>query len=569
MRASTEAKTADTVTAAARRGDGGLRLGLLVFTGDGLHTFPLPASGDVTIGRSREADIHVPHGSLSRKHAVLQLGVPLKLKDLKSSNGTRLKGKSVGEEWVNLEVGEAFELGEVTLLLQRSVATPRLRRLWSHGYFESRLEEECERARDSFAVLSLHVWGADNAHTLAAEAVSRELNPGDCLAAYAPGELEALLLGAGREDTEQRAQAAAAALSREGVSVRVGTACFPVDGRSPERLLEKAGGDARGNTEPVPGASAVVPGSAMKRLYALVDRIALGTISVLVTGETGAGKDIVAEAVHRRSPRAPKTYLTLNCAAFTESLLESELFGHEKGAFTGAAEMKVGLLESANGGTVFLDEVGELPMATQAKLLRIFEERAVRRVGSLKARPIDLRFVVATNRDLEAEVRAGHFREDLYFRLAGVTVSVPPLRERTDEIEPLARLFLARFAAQLGGRTGELSKAALDHLLKYRWPGNIRELRNMMERAALLANGGRVEPQHLPLEKMGAVWVDAAPAAPQEGGSGGRQQIVDALEQCAGNQTKAAKLLGVSRRTLLYRLDAYGLPRPQKKPKDP
>lgn len=557
----TEQKTADTIATAAIRGSAGERLGLLALTGDTGHTFPLPPSGDVTIGRSREADIHVAHESLSRKHAALRLGPVPAVKDLGSSNGTRVKGKAVGDQWVTVEVGEAFELGEVTFLLQRSATVHRVRRLWSHGYFESRLEEECERGPDAFAVLRLQVGAPAQAR--AAEVLSRELRAGDCLAAYAPDELEALLLGAGAAEAQRTVQAVAAALG--GEPVRAGIACFPVDGKDPELLLQKAGIDARVSGEkPIPQAGPVVLAPAMKQLFALVDRVAAGAICVLVTGETGTGKEVVAHAIHQRSPRAKKAFLTLNCGAFTESLLESELFGHEKGAFTGATEAKEGLFESAQGGTVFLDELGELSPSTQVKLLRVLEERAVRRVGSVKVRPIDVRFVAATNRNLEEDVRAGRFREDLYFRIAGVTLSVPPLRERKEEIEPLARSFLTRFATQLARRVPELSPAALRQLEKYRWPGNIRELRNMMERAVLLCAGDQVTPEHLPPEKLSALWVDATPASPGDGAAD-RQQIIEALALHAGNQTQAAKQLGISRRTLLHRLDAYRLPRPQKK----
>ncbi|HVZ35368.1 MAG TPA: sigma 54-interacting transcriptional regulator, partial [Polyangiaceae bacterium] len=235
----------------------------------------------------------------------------------------------------------------------------------------------------------------------------------------------------------------------------------------------------------------------LRKAYELAGRAAATDISVLILGETGAGKEAMAQAVHRRSPRQAGPFLLLNCAALTETLLESELFGHEKGAFTGATGAKVGLLESTRGGTVFLDEVGELPLGTQAKLLRVLEERTVLRVGSTKPRPIDVRFVTATNRDLLREVRAGRFRGDLYYRISGFIVHVPPLRERLVEIEPLAKHFLHQFCSRLGQPDPELTSDALAALHAHDWPGNVRELKTVIERAALLAGPGPVTVEHV------------------------------------------------------------------------
>jgi DNA-binding NtrC family response regulator len=347
--------------------------------------------------------------------------------------------------------------------------------------------------------------------------------------------------------------------------------------------------------------SAVTRSPAMVKLYEMVDRVAPAKINILLNGETGVGKEVLAEAIHVRSPRSAKPFIKLNCGGFSETLLESELFGHERGSFTGAAQTKPGLLESAEGGTVLLDEIGELPMSLQVKLLRVLEERAVRRVGGLVARPIDVRFVAATHRDLEAEVIRGSFRQDLFFRLNGITLNIPPLRERVDEIEALAELFLTRFSTQeKSDRPVTLSPEARKLLLRYRWPGNVRELRNVMERAALLVRGNVITRDELPIAKMEAdaatepsvvVGSEEIPAAAmplgnqerlsvpaaRESSDGAplswslrnktnaleRQTIVDALEQCAGNQTKAANLLGISRGTLVARLSLYGLPRPR------
>lgn len=310
-------------------------------------------------------------------------------------------------------------------------------------------------------------------------------------------------------------------------------------------------------------AHVVVADPKMEALYAGVDRYAVGDIAVLIEGETGAGKELVAEALHRASPRSDGPYVGINCAALSESLIESELFGHEKGAFTGADQTSPGLLESASGGTVFLDEVGELPLTLQAKMLRVIERKELLRVGGREPVPIDVRFVAATNRDIRDEVASGRFRQDLYFRLAGARIEVPPLRERAAEIEPLARYFLARAAEALGRTPPRLEPEVVDRLRGHSWPGNVRELKNVIDRAVLL--GGDVVTSDL-------VELGAAPArAPVQGAPPSvpepddeRARIVKALEACGGNQTRAAKMLGISRRTLTNRLNRYNLPRPRK-----
>jgi transcriptional regulator with GAF, ATPase, and Fis domain len=320
----------------------------------------------------------------------------------------------------------------------------------------------------------------------------------------------------------------------------------------------------------------------MQDLHRLAEHVAAGSISVLILGETGAGKEVLAERVHHLSPRRDKPLLRLSCAALAETLLESALFGHERGSFTGATEARPGLLETAHGGTVLLDEVGELSMSTQVKLLRVLEERQVLRVGAVRHRPIDVRFLAATNRDLEAEVERGAFRRDLYFRLSGATLAIPPLRERVGEIAGLARLFLAETCLEMGrDDVPELAPDALALLEAYGWPGNIRELRNVIQRAVLLCRAGAIRPQHLPAERMRAR-PPAAPAAPAPAPEPQphpllrdevrrqiealeRERIIEALARAGGNQSAAAQLLGMPRRTLVKRLVAYAIPRPRKR----
>jgi two-component system, NtrC family, response regulator AtoC len=328
--------------------------------------------------------------------------------------------------------------------------------------------------------------------------------------------------------------------------------------------------------------------AAMQALYGQAELAAKSPISVLIGGETGVGKDVLARFIHGASSRSAGPFVALNCAALPENLLEAELFGSERGAFTGAAQARPGLFESAEGGTVFLDEIGELPLTTQSKLLRVVEERAVMRVGGRSMRQIDVKFVAATNRDLEAYSQAGKFREDLYYRLSGLVLHVPPLRERVEEIEPLALLFLHQTCLALARPLLALSAEARAALLAHRWPGNVRELKNAMDRAALLCTGEAVLPEHLPERVRGISAVPQAyssspPAAPaiapiapdtsieaayqrtqRELRDVERERIRQALDQCGGNQRRAAELLGISRRTLVTRLGELDLPRPRK-----
>ncbi len=287
---------------------------------------------------------------------------------------------------------------------------------------------------------------------------------------------------------------------------------------------------------------------------ALLVTVARSPLTVLIRGETGVGKEVLAETLHRLSGR-PGRMVSLNCAAFSGELLESELFGHERGAFTGAVAAKPGLLEVARGGTVFLDEVGELPPLLQAKLLRAIEARELMRVGGTQPVAVDVRFLAATNRDLPAEIARGAFRLDLYYRLAVFTLTIPPLRERPDRMIRLVS-DLARGAA--------VAPAALARLQAHHWPGNVRELRNVIERAVLLATGRPIQPEHIVLDPPIGGIAPPSPAPPPSEGSDERQRIIEALDTCAGNQTRAAKLLGMSRSTLATKLAIHRIPRPQK-----
>jgi DNA-binding NtrC family response regulator len=282
---------------------------------------------------------------------------------------------------------------------------------------------------------------------------------------------------------------------------------------------------------------------------------------VLITGESGTGKELIAEAIHAASPRAGKPFVRLHCAALAESLLESELFGHERGAFTGAVTRREGRFKQADGGTLFLDEIGEIPGGTQVKLLRFLQERAFERVGGNETLKVDVRIIAATNRDLNAEVAKGAFREDLFYRLNVVAVELPPLRERKGDVPALASFFLRRYAAENGRAIEGFSDEALARLGAYGWPGNVRELENVIERAVVLCNESRIELKHLPATLVPEAEREGTPPIP---GSTiqdlEKYAILKTLEACGGSTSKAALILGVSTRKIQYKLHEYGAP---------
>ncbi|BAH75109.1 sigma-54-dependent transcriptional regulator [Solidesulfovibrio magneticus] len=337
------------------------------------------------------------------------------------------------------------------------------------------------------------------------------------------------------------------------------------------------GVDAEAATEAIIGQS-----PAMQELYKAIGRAAPTDATVLVRGESGAGKELVARAVYQHSLRADKPFLVINCVAIPETLLESELFGYEKGAFTGAAGRKVGKIEQANHGTVFLDEIGDMPMAIQAKLLRLLQEKNVERLGGRQVIPVDVRIIAATNRDLEAAVRQGQFREDLYYRLKVVTLALPPLRERPGDIPLLVRYFLSRHAREMGQSDPGVSPEAMAKLTAHDWPGNVRELGNVLKKALIFSRGAPLSPDEV-RKALGAPLRQGAEAATGEDGdpiaetirrelASGRdglfEELMDrfghmvirlALEATGGNRSQAARLLGLSRPTLIAKIEKYGL----------
>lgn len=310
----------------------------------------------------------------------------------------------------------------------------------------------------------------------------------------------------------------------------------------------------------------------MKEVFRVVAKIAPSNSTILIVGESGTGKELIARAIHEGSPRHDKPFMAINCAAIPDTLIESELFGHEKGSFTGANAREIGIFEAAEGGTVFLDEIGEMNVSMQAKLLRAIQEKEIRRVGGKVNIPLDVRIVSATNKELEQEIKKGAFREDLFYRLNVIRINLPPLRERGSDIKTLAEFFLEKYSKEAGVTLDGISKAALKLLMNYSWPGNVRQLESVIERSVLMAESNYIEPEDLPAEitavglLAGGIPFDLPPEgiAFEELEKG---LIIKAMERADWVIGKAAPLLGMSYKTLQYRLDKFAIERPEKRGK--
>ncbi len=600
-----------------RPGSSEQRSYLLVLEGDSALVHPLPEGGEVIVGRAPDVDLRLHDPAASRRHAQLLVAAgEVRVKDLGSRHGLRVNGEPfVGSR--PLVSGDALAIGQATLVYHRSARPTPGRALLGLGALRQRLEEEVERAlryQREVSLLSLDLGGGPLDYARVAGALGEKLRLLDSVA-QAGGEMLVLLPEIGGEALLATAERLAAALRPLGGEPRLGGATCPDDGCDVDTLLCGAsaamklsrGGALRtvaetASTLRVGAHEVAFADPAMHRLYELLRKLAQSELPVLLCGETGSGKELAAAAIHHQSRRAERPLVSLNCAALPEALAESELFGHAKGAFTGATRDKVGYFEGAHGGTLFLDEVGELSPAVQAKLLRVLETGRVARVGDVREWPVDVRLVAATNRDLPKEVAAGRFRDDLLYRLSAARVMLPPLRDRTRDVPVLARIFLGHACARAGRPPMALAGPAVARLCAYRWPGNVRELRNALDYAVAVADAGEqsLEAWHLPEEigqmprparddgeaalaaaaaaeaKEGnaATTAEKAGAAPEKRGVAPplrpiqeeireleRARMAQALVAAGGVQTKAAELIGMPLRTFVTKVRQYGLGR--------
>jgi two-component system response regulator AtoC len=574
---------------------------LLVFEGASATVVNLSLDGDVVIGRGDDARVRLLDSSISRAHARISMSAgQAEIVDLGSQNGTKVNGEQIVGARPLLS-GDVVTILGVTLVFHSSSRARLRRQVLTLDAFRHHVEDEIDRVtrnRRSFglAAISLEPPGPDVAlRVFDPIAVSRAVDPGlrriDAIA-LAGSELLVLMpevdVTAARKlvlDLLERLRAAAARPCG-------GLAMAPADGNDFEILLigaraareRAAAGDVALAAETyrmiaVEGREMIVADPAMLRLMSLLERLANTDLSVLVCGETGTGKDLVAAILHHWSARAPRPLVALNCAAVPEPLAESELFGHEKGSFTGATAQKIGILEQSDGGTAFLDEIGELPLAIQAKLLRALETRRITRIGGQGEQAIDLRIVAATNRDLAKEVKSGRFRQDLLYRIGGATLWLPPLRDRRREIPILAQRFLADTCRRAGREPMGISVEAMQLLLDFAWPGNVRELRHVMEYVVAAHDEPTVAAWHL-VDRLGregrrspdAQATDTEPAPPAVPPPPGgfppideeireleRTRMGQALAAANGNQTAAAELLKMPLRTFQAKAKVYGL----------
>ncbi len=541
--------------ASAPRGDGAY---LVVREGQATQVIDLADGDDVILGRASEATIHVDDAKASREHARFsRRGRLITVEDLGSRNGTLVGDELVRSARVAIRSGDLIRVGAVEIRVGET-APPR-------DAGQSRVGAELERLvaeGGQGLLLRLSMEPDTVAATLAA--ISTLLGPNALFEPDGDGPGESVCLLPGRTDPERLL----AELRRVAPGLLVGVARFPADGTTFAALMTKS--ERRGGRSlrlPALPDGVIVAEPAMGQIFALVRKVAPTPTTVLILGETGVGKEVIAEQIHAQSACAKGPFIRINCGALPATLIESELFGHERGAFTGAERRKIGYLEAAHGGTLFLDEIGELPLPMQAKLLRAIETRRVQRVGSTEEIPVDVRLIAATHHDLQEDVRRGVFRGDLFFRLSAFILEVPPLRARPSEIALFAELFARQLSARIGAPSPVIAPDAMAVLRSYSWPGNVRELRNALEYAVVLVEeDGELRAEHLPASlRRGEATASPVPvgAMKEQLASIEQQSIEAALEAEGGNQTRAAKRLGISRRALLYKIEKYGLRRGQ------
>jgi len=615
------------------------RISLILYHADGTEMVNLLPELPVIVGRDAPSDVRIPDLTLSREHVRFKLsGGKITVEDLGSTNGTWIAGKRVAA--AELKLGDEVVLGGVLACVHAPGPEGNLG-LESDERFRVRLDEEIVRARHfraRFAVVMVRAaQDAEPPGQLGAgrpfaaprsladgglpvhvgrwsPAVRALLRPVDRVALYSRDTVHILMPDAGYETAEELARAITSRRREEGPPLFAGIAVYPDAATEAEALIELSRGATALATLESPvqaapmatwvagdapeGEESIIVGPVMREVLETVARAAQSKIPVILQGETGVGKEVVARLIHDGGPRRDKPMVCVNCGAIAPQLVESMLFGHERGAFTGAERQQKGVFEEASGGTVFLDEIGELPLAAQAALLRVLESKRLTRVGASREIAVDVRIIAATHRDLEKMCEEGSFRADLYYRLNTLTLTIPPLRDRVDEIEPLARSFLRKANESNRGQVRAIEPTALEILKAYRWPGNVRELRNTIERAVVVARSEMIREQDLPARVRASTSASRA-AGPfelaqehtgsiDEGGGGARpvtnptllpastddikaklqryetKLIVDALRAARWNQTEAARALGMPLRTLVHKIKTFGIKRTER-----
>jgi len=562
-------------------GEGGV---LFCYHRDGVRRVPLARGSSWTIGREAPAGILIRDSSLSRQHARLIVAPSgeLTIQDLGSTNGTLINGVRVDAGPIRL--GDVVTLGAVTLALHLVGGDEQPISLESNDRFLARLAEEVIRARTFRRRFTLLMIRAEQGHVSRwLGRIHTLLRAVDHVGLYSPSCVEVLLPETDAEAAIETAERIASELKE--VAPALALAGYPGDATSVGALVEHCQQalcacdqgvqsvcslPAR-SERPNTAAEATPFGPAMQELYALADRVAESSASVLILGETGVGKEVLARRVHAHSQRRRGKFLAINCGAIPPQLVESTLFGHEQGAFTGASARREGLFESANKGTILLDEIGELPLEAQATLLRALDTRRITRVGSTREIEVNVRILTATHRDLEAMVEHGDFRQDLLYRLNTVVLQVPPLRDRRDEISPLVSHFVGEAARANRRDEPGIDEEAISLLETHHWPGNLRELRNAIERAVVICQDGLITADDLPasVRRGGPVCLPAPDDSDTSADLDFKELvlqyesmlILEALRVTAWNQSAAARRLRIPRRTLVHKMRALGIRR--------
>jgi DNA-binding NtrC family response regulator len=555
----------------------------MFFTRDGVEQARLEPDKPLVVGRGEEADLRIHEPKLSHLHAQFTLREKgVLVEDLGSLNGVWRGDQRLSS--TQLVPGDEIMLATVPVQVFALGMAPELN-LIGETTFRGRLEEELRRARYAGRRLAvLAVCPGDKELTEAphgtwATHLRQQLAGIDRVFLYRTNIALIMLLERDVAEAQMVARSIAAGGPPAIGPRSVGMALHGRDATTADKLMDIARQNLKRARPGEPALEAPAEsedgekeppifGASMKDALEIVRQAARVRYPVLILGETGTGKEVLARRLHETGPRAEQRFHAVNCGAIPENLIASELFGHEKGAFTGADKKHLGAFRAADKGTLFLDEIGDLPLDAQKALLRALNEQTITPVGSTEEIKVDVRVVAATHRDLQAMIEEGSFREDLHYRLSTLVVEIPPLRERKDEIEPLAERFLRRANAENNLSVRGFSSEALALLRAHRWPGNVRELKNAVERAAVMAEGEMIQPEDLPKAVREAL--PEPGRAPDTGLKADltraeKQRIEEALRETGGNQTKAAKKLGMPRRTLSSKIERLGL-EPSKKP---